>query len=75
MGSFKIESQITTTYVDPKSGDPIRGFEVTATLYPWDEFVRILVPSLKTEVVEPILDELVEQREALDKLGVALDQE
>jgi hypothetical protein len=75
MASFKIERQITTTYVDPKSGDAIRGFEVTATLYPWDEFVRILVPSLDVKVVEPILDELIEQREALDKLSEIPDGE
>lgn len=69
MSSFTVDKQITTTYVDPKSGDPVRGFEVTATLFPWDEMVRIQVPSLDVKVVEPILNELIEQREALDKLS------
>ncbi len=69
MSSFTVDRQITTTYVDPKSGDPIQGFEVIGTIYPWDEYFRILVPSLRTEVVKPILDELIEQREALDALS------
>ncbi len=69
MSSFKVEKQVTTTYIDPKTGDPIQGFEVQVTIYPWDEFVRILVPSLDVIVVKTVLDELIGQREALDKLS------
>ncbi len=75
MSSFKVEKQITTTYIDPASGDPIQGFEVSAILYPWVEYVRIRVPDLKVETVKPILDELIEQREALDKISEIPDQE
>jgi len=69
MSSFKVEKQTTTTYVDPKTGDAIPGFELQVTLYPWDEYIRIQVPSLDPKVVKPILNKLIEQREALDKLS------
>lgn len=69
MSSFKIEKQVSTTYIDIKTGDPVQGFEVQATLYPWDEYVRIQVPSLDPKVVKPLLDEMIKQREALDKLS------
>lgn len=69
MSSFKVEKQVSTTYVDPKTGDPIQGFEIQATIYPWNEYVRIQVPSLDTKVVEPLLKEIIKQREALDKMS------
>lgn len=69
MSSFKVEKQTSTTYVDPKTGDPIQGFEVQATIYPWNEYVRIQVPSLDKKVVKPLLDEIIKQREALDKMS------
>ncbi len=69
MSSFKVEKQTSTTYVDVKTGDPIQGFEVQATIYPWNEYVRIQVPSLATKVVKPLLDEIIKQREALDKMS------
>ena len=69
MSSFKVERQFSTTYLNPISGDPVQGFEVTGTLFPWVEPFRIQVPSLDPKVVKPILDELIDQREGLDKLS------
>ena len=71
MSRYTVEKQITTTYIDPASGDPVRGFEVSAVLYPWVEYVRIQVPDLKVTTIKPILDELIEQRDALDALSEA----
>ncbi len=42
---------------------------VTGVLFPWVEPFRIRVPSLDPKVVKPVLDELIEQREGLDKLS------
>ena len=69
MSRYKVERQTQTTYLDTVSGDPIDGFEVTGVLFPWVEPFRIRVPSLDPKVVKPVLDELIEQREGLDKLS------
>ncbi len=68
MGTYVIESQKPSTFVD-KRGEPIQGFLIQGTLLPWDETFNLQVDSLSPEVVKPLLDQLIDDRENLDKLS------
>ena len=70
MSSYVIETQKPSTFLD-KRGEPVQGFLIQGTLLPWDETFNLQVESLSPEVVKPLLEQLVEDRENLDKLSAA----
>ncbi len=68
MGDFVIETQKPSTFVN-KRGEPVQGFLIQGTLLPWDEPFNLQVESMNTEVVKPLLEQLIEDRENLEKLS------
>ncbi len=70
MGDFVVETQKPTTFVN-KRGEPVQGFLIQGTLLPWDEPFSLQVESMNTEVVKPLLEQLIEDRENLEKLSSA----
>ncbi|KKL68894.1 hypothetical protein LCGC14_2120420 [marine sediment metagenome] len=68
MSSFVIEGQKPSTYLD-KRGEPIQGFLIQGTLLPWDEPFNLQVATLDQDTIKELLDQLVADREGLDKLS------
>jgi len=68
MSNYVVERTQPTMYLD-KGGKPVRGFVVYVNLIQWDELHEVNVPSLKPEVVESAIQELIEYRTALQELG------
>ncbi len=70
MGTFVVETQKPSTFLD-KRGEVVQGFLIQGTLLPWNENFNLQVESLSPEIVKPLVEQLIEDRENLDKLSAA----
>lgn len=68
MAQFRIVSTQNTLYID-NGGRPVTGYLVRVELNGFNETHDINVPSLEPAVVQQAVERLLEQREALSKLG------
>jgi hypothetical protein len=51
-------------------GNPVSGFLVEFTLHKWNEGHMVNVPQLLPTIVQAKIEQVLKEREALDKLGV-----
>lgn len=65
---YQIETTRPEPYLDDL-GKVVQGFTVTVKLTEFDELQEIQVSSLSPEIVKPIIEKLLSDREALRDLG------
>jgi len=70
MADFTIDRTQPTTFLD-NAGNPIDGFLVTVTLTQWNEGHQVQVASLAPNDVGVAIQQLIEDRQALDDLSEA----
>jgi len=74
MGSFKID-HVQPSMIFDKGRNPVNGFIITGTLYPWDEYFEIRSATLDEDLVAEQIEGLIQNREALDALGLPPERE
>jgi len=57
-----------TMFLD-EAGIPVEGYQIQVTLHEWNEGHLLKVRSLDQDIVEKAIEQLIEQRAALDELG------
>ena len=74
MGTFKID-HVQPSMIFDKGRNPVNGFIITGTIYPWDEYFEIRSSTLDKETVADQIEVLIQNREALEELGLPPERE
>jgi|WetSurMetagenome_2_1015567.scaffolds.fasta_scaffold729046_2 hypothetical protein len=64
---YKVDTTNKTTYLN-NQGQAVEGYRVYFTMLDYDEGSNVLVSSLDPKVVQPAIDAVIKQRDALAAL-------